>query len=361
MSPNLLTESERRRRDFTLQSDGWADLWVDAREKVVEDEPDGDPLIGWHSDKTVYTESEWRKKYAEDVVEDQFSPYAIIAYGRHGELTAIGLMSSYLKDLYNAVAYYLPAITLEIDMIIFGQPFQPLYFYLDDMCKHAAGMDSTEAEAKHLETLLSFYQKYIEKSHSRIRNKIKQGSIDFNELWALFKPATNIYSKDEWDSPQILRGCASAYRDGGKEYGDTEDDTDGTIKILSMALGQNQTKRFCFDCWHVAWDPATRKFNRSLSTLKIAYFRGTRKISSLPYYPLEMHLEYNPRETGLVERIKARGREWKARVAGGPVTRKYDGPAIELKPGFFTRTSRGDRSNVSSHDTPSGGQRANSC
>lgn len=344
-----------------MQSGGWDDLWVDAREKVVDDEPDGDPLIGWHSEKTVYTESEWRKKYAEDVVEDQFSPYAIIAYGRNGELTAVGLMSSYLKDLYNAVAYYLPAITLEVDMIIFGQPFQPLYFYLDDMCKRAASMDTTEEEEKHLATLLSFYQKYIEKSHTRIRDKIKQGSIDFNELWALFKPATNIFSKDEWDSPQILRGCASAYREGGREYGHTEDDTDDTMKIVSMALTQNQTKRFCFDCWHVAWDPATRRFSRSLSTHRILNFRGTRKISSLPYYPLEMYLEYNPHEEGFVERIKVRGREWKARVAGGPVTRKYDGPAIELKPGLFVRTTRGDRSNVSSPHAPSGGQWGTPC
>ena len=345
-------------RDFRIPIDGWAaiDGWADHSDEEIVERVEEDvelyPRVGWHSDKALYSERDWRKKYLKDVAADPFSRYAVIAFGIGGELTAIGLRSTYLKDLYHAVADYIPGITVESDMIVIGQPFQPLYFYLDAMRERAKITASSDADQEDLESLVRFYEKWIQKFHDRIRDKIKSKSIDFTQLWALFKPGTHIYSKDEWDQPQIFSACASAYREGGREYGDNDDDEDeAKIKRMTQfitTLNLNQPKRFCFDCWNVRWDPSTKRFTRSLSTFKIVNFRGTRRIASLPYYPLDMYIEHNPEETDLKHRIEKRGLIWKDLVSGDPVPRRYEGPAIELQPGLMVTSVRGDRVNVSS-------------
>ena len=369
-SNNCFLESENRHRDFRIPVDGWVvegfafDGWAehsgdDKAAERVESAVEEFRKVGWHYDQAIYNEQDWRKQITKDVAEDPFSRYAVIAFGMNSELTAVGLRSTYLKDLYHAVADYIPGITVESDMIIFGQPFQPLYFYLDAMRDRASRMASSDEDQEDLEDLVKFYEKWIQPSHERIRSKIRNRSIDFNQLWALFKPGELICSKDEWDEPQIFYACASAYREGGREYGDNQDDEDET-KVRKMTqyittLNLNQPKRFCFDCWNVRWDPSTKKFTRSLSTFKIVNFRGTRRIASLPYLPLDMYIENNlakPGEADLKESIKERGHMWKELVSGSPVPRNYKGPAIELEPGLMVNSVRGDRINVSLRSVP---------
>lgn len=356
----LALNSENMQRQFTLaQFDGMIDGWATSEDdgsdvvrqtEVAEVE---DSKVGWHSEQAIYSEKEWRRKYIKDVSEDPFNPYAIIAFGERGELTALGLRSQYLKDLYHAVADYIPGITVESDMIIFGQPFQPMFFYLEAMRTRSEETECSEEEEEDLITLVNFYDKLIKPSHDKIRTKIGDKSIDFNQLWALFKPGELIYSKDEWEKPQLFYACASAYRLGGREYGGNEEEDEDQEKVKRMTqylstLNLNQPKRFCFDCWNVRWDPSTKRFTRSLSTFKIVNFRGTRKITSLAYYPFSNYREEQPDEDELIAKLERRGHLWKTLVSGGPVPRNYDGAALELQIGLTASVRSSERVNVSS-------------
>ena len=94
-------------------------------------------------------------------------------------------------------------------------------------------IESSDEDDKDLKNLVDFYDRWIYRSHERIRSKIRDGSIDFNQLWALFEPGELIYSKDEWGKAQIFYACASAYRGAGREYGENEDDED-EAKVRKM-------------------------------------------------------------------------------------------------------------------------------
>ena len=108
------------RRELSIRSDGSpSDPWPDQSPRPREEDQEPSK-VGWYSEKAIYSEREWRKKYRSSVVQDPFRRYAIIAFGGGRELTAIGLRSEYLKDLYYRVADYIPDITIESDMIVLG-------------------------------------------------------------------------------------------------------------------------------------------------------------------------------------------------------------------------------------------------
>lgn len=313
-------------------------------------------------DKRLLTTRQWLSVATETAltkpIDDQYAVIGVgSATGRGSRLLGVYIRSRHLQTLYNKVCEYMPGVSYENDEIALGQPFQPLFFFLDDMEKEAArqgkapaASEEDDRKAGDLQVLLHFYDKYVKASHARIRSAIAEGSIKFEDLWAVFRPGDILYTKDEFGNPHLFRIGPSTYREGMSDFGE-EADSDDEGKVLaslgaySKILGLDAPKRFCFDSWSIEWNGSTRTFNRALKTFHINNFRGSRKITSLPFYPLWCYKADADERVQFLDHIEQRGHRWRALISGRPQSFRYEGPAMELEKGLL-RSHRMDPINV---------------
>lgn len=136
---------------------------------------------------------------------------------------------------------------------------------------------------KHLKVLI----KYIDKDFHDIKNTLEpmlqSGLITFELLWALWKPGTLVYSPTYGspDTPRIFK-------------------VDVAEKHCSMMKGEFyfiEAKYFEYD---------GKRFGYGNVGEEIAEFKGARKITSLPCYPLKYHKE----EEAIREKLVARGKKF---------------------------------------------------
>jgi hypothetical protein len=295
-----------------------------------------DSKIGWMLEKDLYSTQQWNSIQAQQLTSEDKpadDKYAILAQGFLSKIQAVVLRSSYLQMLYHRVADFVPGVSYDNEEVSFGHPFQPLFYYLEDIVRCAEkGKPQATAEAKpdDVKTLVRFYDKWIRPAHNKIRANIADGTIKFEDLWAIFKPGEILSTKDELGMPQLFRVAASAYRHGGTDVGDDNGDN-SFAAAQAQVFGASLPTRFCFDCWQIKWDHSTKKFTRAPSTLTINKFRGTRRITSLPFYPLRHSLSDESSRMEFLQKLETRGRAWKKLASGSPVCSQYDGPAMELE------------------------------
>lgn len=138
-----------------------------------------------------------------------------------------------------------------------------------------------EDKRKQLKVLV----KYLDKDYAKIKNSLypmlKSGIITFDFLWALWKPNTLVYSTsdDTGDDPRVFKVSFA-----GK-----------ASTLLSGSWYFVEGKCLEFD---------GKKFGHGTLAQEVQEFQGTRKITSLPVYPLKYHKdELNVRQA-LIERGK---------------------------------------------------------
>lgn len=173
-----------------------------------------------------------------------------------------------------------------------------LFLYLDDFRKHYRMLKTTEPtgktkkerkqnqklqklKAKQLKVLLQYLREDYAEIEEQIENLVENGIITFDLLWALWKPNTLAYTTT---------------------YG-SEDDA--RVFKIDMAEKHSTIMSGDFYCIEGSYlEHNGKNFGYGTIGQEIPAFRGTRKITSLPCYPLKYHEKEAELRTKLIERGK---------------------------------------------------------
>lgn len=173
-----------------------------------------------------------------------------------------------------------------------------LFLYLDDFRKHYRMLKTTEVtgktkkekkqnqklqklKAKQLKVLLQYLREDYAEIEEQIENLVEGGIITFDLLWALWKPGTLAYTTT---------------------YG-SEDDA--RVFKIDMAEKHSSIMSGEFYCIEGSYlEHNGKNFGYGTIGQEIPAFRGTRKITSLPCYPLKYHEKETLLRTKLIERGK---------------------------------------------------------
>ena len=241
------------------------------------------------------------------------------------------LTSAYLQKVYRSVVHYYPEVTIDNKTISFTEPYAPLYFYIQDMVKYVQENPEAATEQNKFIPMVVFYNKWVAPLHSRVRETLTQGNVIFEHLWALFRPGDLVYSVDHFGQPRLYVTAATTYRSG------LSSGNNDLGNIFPLLPNMRQAKgRFVHDCWYIDWDGSTRTFSRKSITMVCQSFVGSRKVTSLDFYPLKYYKDGNDEDIqALCEQLEKRGRFWKDLVGDNPRCLYHDGPAKQLQAGLF--------------------------
>ncbi|KAG5950093.1 hypothetical protein E4U53_005493 [Claviceps sorghi] len=201
-----------------------------------------------------------------------------------------------------------------------------LFLYLEDFRSHLKNLKELEPAGKHSRDRrrnqrrldekrkeLKVLIKYLDKDYAKVKRSLypmlNNGIISFEYLWALWKPGTLVYSAT---------------------YGQAED-----ARVFKLDMASRQALIFQGDFYsvegkYIEYDG--KRFVFQSMAEEVAEFQGTRKITSLPCYPLSYHKdEFKVRQT-LIERGK------KFVSLSGPSLKEYSGLAyVKRKKGIIVK------------------------
>lgn len=170
--------------------------------------------------------------------------------------------------------------------------------YLDDFRLHLKQLKEVEPAGKHKREQRKFQRrldnkrkelkvliKYLDKDYAKVKKSLysmlDSGIINFEYFWALWKPNTLVYSATygHMEDPRVFK-------------------VDMAVRRSSMLRGDF----YVVDGKYLEFDG--KRFGHGSVVEEFEEFHGTRKITSLPFFPLSYHKdELNMRQT-LIERGK---------------------------------------------------------
>lgn len=164
-----------------------------------------------------------------------------------------------------------------------------LFNYLGDLkdvlAKEKALPEESQNKAKvdHLALLCQYIDDDYRPIETRLRPLLEHHEITFDLLWALFLPNTLLYTT-----------CSGSNEPRCVKLGWGSEKYDH----------QRQETFFCMDCHYIDYDGKT--FGEAKAFLDIPEFVGSRRIDSLPVFPLAYHEEKDT----VTQKLVARGRKF---------------------------------------------------
>uniref|UniRef100_A0A1Y1K6Y8 AAA+ ATPase domain-containing protein n=1 Tax=Photinus pyralis TaxID=7054 RepID=A0A1Y1K6Y8_PHOPY len=173
-----------------------------------------------------------------------------------------------------------------------------LFLYLEDFRSHRKKLKQVEPagqggrerkknqqridkKRKELKVLV----KYLDKDYAKVKESLypmlESGIITFDYLWALWKPGSLVYSST---------------------YGFAEDPRVFKVELAVRHSSLLRGEFYFVDGKYLEFDG--KRFGHGTLAEEIAEFQGTRKITSLPFYPLPYHKDEDGIRRMLVERGK---------------------------------------------------------
>lgn len=292
----------------------------------------------------IIDEAEWEGLPQQLMVSDQF---VLTISGRDQKRESLTIWSKYVQHVFKTQIPFSPDIALDAKSISFSEPYAPLYFHFDDLDKYVRqdNNDDNIPFKDDFESLRTFYNKWVKPTHDQVRSSLHESNVRYLHLWAVFQPGELLYAKDEFDEPTLYITGACAFRGAGQ---DSEDIVNVTQILQSMVLANKPRGRLAIDVWGLKWDGSTRVFSRSIRTLTINEYVGTRNVQSFPFYPLKFYADGDKAaQDQLFKELEDRGYIWKAYVSDRPCCRVHEGPARELAQGFSTAKPSEQRTSVS--------------
>jgi hypothetical protein len=130
---------------------------------------------------------------------------------------------------------------------------------------------------EHLDLLIDRMKKTYAPTTERLLPLLQHGEITWDLLWALFKPNTPVYTT-----------CFGTKKPRCVIYDSFEE-----------KINKAKKKYFSMDCQFFDFDGKT--FGKAPIELVIPKFRGTKRIDTLPAFPLKYHLDEKQVKSDLVE------------------------------------------------------------
>ncbi|KAG6353258.1 hypothetical protein INS49_007557 [Diaporthe citri] len=199
------------------------------------------------------------------------------------------------------------------DSLSFGEPFSLLYWFYDNILPDASDSGSLKGDdSRDLDILRRWYEKNLLAQHVDIRNTINSGYVTFDLLWALYQPNDTVYTRDEFQQPQLHIVSFTEYAELSNRY-------------HRSSYGRPQMA-FQLTLLHQDWDSSVQAFKTVEVKVIIYLYAGSRRISDLDVYPLRYVSEDRQ---DLLASLEARGRRWKSLVTQ-PSYMVHKGPARKL-------------------------------
>ena len=217
-----------------------------------------------------------------------------------------------LWDLLGTILQDYPNHTFTSSMSTIHSPYEVLIFNWDKLEAATKEEPTTQAQSD-LKLLLDAIMmgsgdpkldKYFK---TRLSNR-DQGVVTFETLFTLFPPGTLIYGRPFLGQDQVLLMWDN----------------------MSSWPVTRSGKLWTMLCWTYDWDG--KVFKRMPLRIDIDHFEGAKRITTLPFYPLE----YHPQCQQIKEAMIARGKRYRDYCGQKPGSQMfdYDGEAVPAKKGF---------------------------
>lgn len=228
-------------------------------------------------------------------------------------------------DLWNLLKIHLrwyPYHIFSDSPVTLNSPYEPIIFSWDQL-REVASKNEADGDRQAKDDLnllldtISGRASGDEKldKYFTMRDNYKsqqQETVQFNDLWTIFAPGTLIYGKPFQDEEQVF-----------------------VVKDNRMTWPRQNERAGEYSPWSLegwSYDWKDGSFGRSSYNLYFEHFDGHRPITTLPYYPLEMHEDYEAVQSRLIER----GKLFQQYCNAKDESRMFDykGDAILEKKGF---------------------------
>lgn len=265
-----------------------------------------------------------RDKYAFVMHKNVYDKVSLQDFENESEIEIISL------DLWNLLKQHLghfPNHLFRGPPVLLYSPYEQIVFQYDDL-RNEAGKDSGDDEQlrqarSDLGRLLDIISggssgdERLDK-YFKIRDSYKQPStanIQFEDLWTFFPPGTLIYGRPFQNEHQVF-----VVKDNHRPWPSRSNRGGGARELAPWKL----------DAWSYDWVEGT--FQRTLFTLTIDFFDGQLPLTSLDFYPFELHKEYDVVRKQLIKR----GRRFYEICSADQASRlfEYEGNTILEKKGF---------------------------
>ena len=263
----------------------------------------------------------WDEQFPDNLLpsfrdEKESNSYALIVrrkantrgeFGMH--IHSISVRSPLLKSVLKQVFHGYPELSFsdfELEQVEFKPPFWPFVHRWDEFKK--AAHQTTDIETfEHVQLLYEVVCEELWRDMSRFQDLADHGLIDFDHLWALFRPGDLILDVSQHGFGLWAHRFTISHYEGG-----------GNLPLVFVLKSQ-----------YVDWNG--KYFGIAKCQEIISYFKGTRPITDLALYPMKFH----PSPDQLRATLVRRGRKFEA--LQGCKYKTYEG-TVRTSGGFGTRT-----------------------
>lgn len=157
----------------------------------------------------------------------------------------------------------------------------------------------------------------FENHHELIRRYLKAGNILSPDIWAVYKPGSQVILRDRLGEWQMLV-VVSCEPEEGNGY------------------SRKVNHGWKLSMWQMIWDNSKECFTRTLWSFSLRHFSGTRQVSTLPVIPLDYYedkgstLSKLEAKNQLLQKLTERGNKWADFIRNDPPCLYYEGAAIKL-------------------------------
>ncbi|RDW57676.1 hypothetical protein BP5796_12477 [Coleophoma crateriformis] len=244
------------------------------------------------------------------------------------EVQSITINSSYLMKTIRKAIKFDGAIDKLSSSLEFDAPFCAFFHHWEDIqATVKADANASETEKHEFEVLKWAYNnRQLENDskltfkllHDQINEAIKVGSINYENIWALYRPGERLLIKDALGEWQMAM-CVSCRK---------------TIPRDPLIKGIKRPTKWEVVLWQITWNAAEECFSRVLWIYELKPFVGSRRITAIPLLPLKYYQDEDNKvpnseaQQQLENFLIKRGLSWKNYTSNNPASAFYDGPAV---------------------------------
>ena len=210
----------------------------------------------------------------------------------------VRILSPFVRRLFEEVVPRYPQITYASAYIAMPRPYDPMFHHFDEMKARAKDILPKDGEnAEDFEVLEKWYSKNLKANFDLIRGNIRHGLVRFEDLWAIFRPQSLLQCRDPFNEPQLNVVIDSRVERSAWHFENVD---------------------VCYvEFWWVQWDRAAQVFTRYYRAESIKGFDGTRKILSLPVYPLNhsSQIDTTDNNSDILNHVRSRGEQYRQLVS----------------------------------------------